>query len=208
MVCGMSRPSRFAIRRRLNAAQGPLSRAWYVVALILAVAGWGGVALFLIVRLSGVAEGMIHVLVPGTIELRLKESGRYTIFHEYRSTFEGRIYNVDRLAGLQISLRSRAGATVPLTQSSATSYTVDGRSGRSLYQFEIAEPGAYELVALYSDGRREPQTVLAIDRGFVGGLLTTIFLALAMGLAATVPPVAIAGVVFAQRQRLKRQSKA
>ena len=188
-----------------RAASRPLSRAWYVVALIVAVAGWGGVAWFLVARLSGATEGMIRFVVPGAIELRLNEHGRYTIFHEYRSTFEGRVYHVDSLIGLEITLRSRAsGATVPLNRGTASSYTVNDRSGRSLYQFEIAAPGDYGLIAAYSDASREPQTVLAIDRGFVGQLLTTILLAMVMALGPLALAITISGVVFAQRRRVSR----
>jgi hypothetical protein len=192
MLVAMSSPT--------HPTRRPLSRGWYVAALIIAFAGWVGMALFLVARLSGSADAMIRVLVPGESELRLKEPGRYTIFHEYRSIFEGGIYNVDSIAGLRVTLRSReSGATLPLRQTASSRYTVGSRSGRSLFAFDVPAPGAYVLVGAYPDGRREPQTVLAIDRGFVGGLLITIFGALAMAFGGTA--LGVLGAIFVWRHR-------
>jgi hypothetical protein len=183
----------------------PLSRGWYVVALIIAIGGWTAMALFLAARLGGSTDGMIRVLVPGETELRLNEAGRYVIYHEFRSAFEGRVYHVDAVSGLNVTVRSGvSGAVVPLEQTTATSYTVGSRSGRSLFAFDVAAPGPYLIAGAYSDGRRDPQTVLAIDRGFVRDLLLTIFGALAMAFGGTALAVAIVGAVFFQRRRVRR----
>jgi hypothetical protein len=180
----------------------PLSRGWYVVALIIGLAGWAGMASFLAVRLSGSTETMIRVLVPGETELRLNEPGRYTIFHEYQSTLEGRIYNVDSISGLRVSVRSRdSRTTVPLRPTTSSRYTVGGRAGRSVFAFDVPAPGAYVLAGAYSDGRREPQTVLAIDRGFVSGLFVTILGGIAMALGGTALGIVFAVFVWRHRRR-------
>ena len=178
----------------------PPGRGWYAVALIVAIAGWTGMVLLLVARLSGSADRMIRVIVPGETELRLNEAGTYTIFHEHRSSFEGRSYHVEDLGDLAIVVRSRAsGAVLPLKDSTSTRYTVGGRSGRSLYQFEAAAPGAYQISGTYAAGRREPQTILAIDRGFVGELLLTILGALAMAFGGTLLAIFVA--VYVRRRR-------
>ena len=180
-------------------------RGWYVVAAIIAIAAWTAMALFLVARLGGSAERMIRVVVPGEAGLRLNEPGTYTIFHEYRTTFEGRVYNVESVSGLEITVRSRvSGATLPLQRATSTSYTVGGRSGRSLFQFEAPAPGSYLIAGAYRDGRRAPQTILAIDRGFVGDLLLTIAGGLGMAFGGTALAIAVFALVFVRRRRQKR----
>src|SRR5687767_4230709 len=141
-----------------------LSRGWYAVAFVIAMITWATVAIVLGSRLSGSAERMIRVIVPGETELRLNEAGTYTVFHEYRSNFEGRDYAVDDISGLTVTVRSGAGSTpLPTRVGTRTSYQLKTRYGRSLLQFDAATPGAYVITGAYADGRREPQTILAID---------------------------------------------
>jgi hypothetical protein len=183
----------------------PPGRRWYALAVLIAIAGWVGMAVLLVSRLSGSADGMIRVVVPGEIELRLNDPGNYTIFHEHSSTFEGRVYNVENLPPLEITIRSRAsGAVIPLKDATAMRYTVGPRSGRSLYQFEVPSDGAYQLIARYAGGQRQPETVLSIDRGFVGNLLLTILGALALAFGGMLLGVAMFVVVFRRRRQALR----
>jgi hypothetical protein len=184
------------------AATRPPGRRWYIVAILIAIAGWAAMAVLLVSRLSGSADRMMRVVVPGEIELRLNEPGSYTIFHEYRSNFEGTVYSVENIPPLEITVRSRAsGAALPLTDTTSSRYSVGSREGRSLYQFEVPSAGAYQLVATYSTGRTQPQTVLAIDRGFVGDLLVTILGGLLFGLGGMVAAIVMSIVVFRRRRR-------
>ncbi len=187
----------------------PPGRRWYVLALLIAIAGWVGMAVLIVARLSGSADRMIRAVVPGEIELRLNEPGTYTIFHEHHSTYEGRVYNVESIPPLEITLRSRtSGAVVPLKDTITSTYSVGSRSGRSLYQFEVTTPGAYQLAASYATGRRQPETVLSIDRGFVGDLLLTIGGSLAMALGGMVIAIIMFVVVFRRRRQARRAATA
>jgi hypothetical protein len=162
-------------------------------------------AIFLASRLGGSAERMIRVLVPGETEIRLNEPGTYTIFHEHQSTFEGRVYNVENISGLEITVRpSVGGAALPLKGGTATNYSVGSRSGRSLFQFEVTASGAYRVAGTYPTGRQQPQTVLAIDRGFVGELLLTIFGGLAIAFGSMAIAIVMIVVVFIRRRRARR----
>jgi len=186
-------------------AQPAPSRAWYLVAALILVAGWAAMATFLLARLGGISEHMMRVVVPGDAELRLSEPGTYTIFHEYRSSLDGRVYDVPTLSGLEIAVRALPGReNVSLTQAMSSSYKLNAVAGRSLFNFEVQQPGAYQISAAYSDGRREPQTVLAVDRGFVGGLLLTILGSLALALAGSGIAAAIIVVVAIKRYRARR----
>ncbi|MBX9775821.1 MAG: hypothetical protein K2Y71_15685 [Xanthobacteraceae bacterium] len=176
-------------------------RRWYVVAAVIALAGWTAMALLLVSRIGDSTGRMMRVLVPGQTDLMLKEPGTYTIFHEYQSTFEGRVYDVATVSGLIVTVRA-GGAVIPLVATKAgTRYRVGSLAGRSLFDFEVRTPGTYQISASYDGGRKEPQTVLAIDRGFVGDLVMTILGALALALGGMGIAVAISVVVFLKRRR-------
>lgn len=161
-------------------------------------------ALFLVSRIGDSTGRMIRVLAPGQTEIVLKEPGTYTIFHEYQSTFEGRVYDVAAVSGLNVTVRARPGGeNVPLTTATGTRYRVGASAGRSLFDFEVRVPGTYQIAAAYDGGRAQPQTVLAIDRGFFGDLLKTIFGAIAMAFAGMGTAIAIAVVVFIKRRRAR-----
>src|SRR5262245_38697010 len=83
-----------------SAARRPPGRRWYVVAVVVALATGAAMTLFLMFRIDDATARMLRVLVPGQADLVLKEPGTYTIYHEYRSTLEGRVYNVDAVSGL------------------------------------------------------------------------------------------------------------
>ncbi|RKE69739.1 hypothetical protein DFP91_4179 [Pseudorhodoplanes sinuspersici] len=57
------------------------------------VAGFAAMGVFLSKALSGLGDGLRQIVVPGGAELRL-EPGRYTIFHETRSTVDGKLSRV------------------------------------------------------------------------------------------------------------------
>ena len=157
------------------------SRKGYLLAAAILVGSLVAMGIFLGVRLAALGQGLIQVVVPGEVTLALAEPGSYTIFHERNSVVDGRLYASESISGLAVSLRAPAGAPValePVTTSS--SYTFGGRTGVAAFSFEVATPGSYRLAVRYADGRREPRAVLAIGRNFMGGLLTTIFGALAL----------------------------
>jgi len=184
--------------------QHPPGRRWYVVAALIAIAGWAAMAVFLVSRIGDSTDRMMRVLVPGQQEIYVKEPGTYTIFHEYQSTFEGRVYDVATVSGLSVAVRTvPGGEEVPLSTASGTRYRVGSSAGRSLFNFEARTPGTYRISAAYDGGRKEPQTVLAIDRGFVGDLVLTILGALAMAFAGMGAAVAISVLVFVKRRRAR-----
>jgi hypothetical protein len=182
----------------------PPGRIWYLVAVLIAVGGWVGMAMVLVSGLSGTAERMIRVLAPGQAELTLGEPGSYTIFHEHRSTLEGRVYNVEGVSGLQVTVTEKAGGSiVPLSSTAGSHYTVGGYAGRSLFAFDVRKPGVYVLTSSYDGGRKEPRTVLAIDRGFVGNLVGTILGAIALAFGGMVLGIATFIITFVKRRRAR-----
>jgi hypothetical protein len=178
------------------------SAAWYGLAVLVLVAGWVGMGALLATRLSGTADRMMRVVVPGEAELRLNQPGTYTIFHEYRSTLDGRVYDTPSIDGLDITVRAvSSGRLLELQHGATGSYTVGGSAGRSLFDFEVSEPGAYRIAGVYADARKEPQAVLAIDRGFIGDLLITILGAVAFAFGGTGGAIVVAILVARRRAK-------
>jgi hypothetical protein len=120
---------------------------------------------------------LIQLVVPGRGDIRLEKTGKYTIYHEYRSVIDNRVYSssMQEISGLEIALASRTtGMPIPIDEPSVSStYSVGSRSGISLFDFNIDEAGTYELSAFYPDGQLEPKLVLAVGHGFVGKIVWT-----------------------------------
>jgi hypothetical protein len=187
-------------------ASRPPGPGWYAVAVVIAIAGWIGMGVLIHAALGSIGERMFRLVVPGQAEFRLQQTGTYTIFHEHYSTVDGRVYEAGTLSGLQIIVRFRGSAIELRRPSGRTRYSVGSYSGRSLYQFDVSEPGFYQVGAVYGDGRKAPQTVLAIDHGFVAALVGTILKAFAAGFGGMALAGVIAAVVIVKRRRALRSA--
>src|SRR6185312_10238567 len=130
------------------AAKSPPGRIWYAVGIALIAATLAAAGYYILHQVTAIADRLIQVVVPGQATLTLNESGTYTIFHEYRSVVDGKIYAAGGLSGLRVTVTSPGGTDVPLTRPGATSrYTLSSRAGVSVFAFEAPAPGAYRLTA-------------------------------------------------------------
>lgn len=135
--------------------------------------------------------------------------GTYTLFHERVSVFDGRYYVTENMSGLTVRLAAADGSVVAFDEPDATtSYEFAGRSGTSIFTFEIAAPGSYRLIAGYGDGRQEPKAVLAIGRGFVGKLFGVILGTMAIGFGSAGIAIAITATTFLKRRSARRAAAA
>jgi len=153
------------------------SKLWFVVAGVIALAGLVAAALYALPRLGGLDQGTIRIVVPGSAVLALDKPGSYTIFHERRTMVDGRYYASDSADGLRVTLVAEgSGVPIALAQPKmSSSYEMGGREGRSLLQFDIAQPGRYRLSANLASGAAEPKLVLAVSQGLMGGLFQLVF---------------------------------
>jgi hypothetical protein len=148
------------------------SRWFYVIGIIVSIAGPAISSMFLFSTvfstISSLTEEVssIQVVVPGRNEIRLLETGKYTIFYEHQSVVGNSVYSTSEdIPGIQVTLISKdLGSEIPLSRSSTSfSYTIGGRSGVSLFDFTIDSPGTYEIAASYpSSSIQGPHIVLAI----------------------------------------------
>jgi hypothetical protein len=179
------------------------SPLWFVVAGLIALAGFAGALFYLMPRLGAADSRMIRVVVPGAAVLTLDKAGRYTIYHEKKSTVDGRYYASDTVNGLSLGLIAEAtGASVKLTEpTTSANYTIGNKSGTSIYAFTIDRPGRYRLSATLAGGRGEPQAVLAIEQGMFGEMFSLIFGTMAIAFAGLGVAGAIVLVVVWQRSK-------
>ena len=185
------------------------SRWYYVLAGLVLGAGLAGFGLFLFHGISGLTGGMTQVVVPGEHELTLSKTGAYTVFHEYQSVVDKKVYSMTQgaISGLQCSLRSKlSGEEIPLTQSGMNAtYSMGSRSGVSVLDFRIDSPGIYVLSAAYSPGSEGPETVLSVGQGFLKQLLLTILGSIGIMFGAVGGAVAIAATTFVKRRKSRKQ---
>lgn len=182
---------------------GP-GRAGYVIAAVVLTLGVVACVTILVLGFSGLS--MERVVVPGAGTVTLEEAGRYTIYHETRSTVGGRVYVVEDVAGLSVELTETAtGEAVPLDAPGANAtYELGGRSGRAVLGFEVERPGEYRLAADYGGGEGGPETVLAVGRGLGTRIAMTVVGAIAAVSAGFALALALAAVTFFRRRKAGR----
>lgn len=187
------------------------SRWLYAIAVAIMVIGVAFFVIFLFSSLQNITKNLTQVVVPGKQDIELSESGKYTIFYEYRSVIGDRLYATgDNLSGLTCKLiektTDRSVALTPVTTS--RTYSTGGRAGMAIFDFKIEEPGIYELSADYLEGRDGPAVVLAVGKGFMVKLMTTIFGGIAILFLSIIAGAAIAIITFAKRYQKKKHLSA
>ncbi len=184
------------------------SRWYYGLAIVVFIIGGSLFTLFLFNSLSGLTGGLTQVVVPVKSDITFPETGKYTIFYEYQSVVDNRLYFTgERLSGLHCTLTSkvtgyRVALSRPLTRST---YSLGGRKGVSVLEFNIDQPGIYEFSASYPGGQEGPEVVLAMGRGFMKKLMWTIFGGLAIFFGSGAIAVAITVVTLLKREKAKKQ---
>ena len=151
------------------------SKWFYGVGIAVILAGVGFFVYFLLNGLLHLTDNLTQIVVPGEADLTLQSNLKYTVFLEEQSIADGKIVSVHRnLEGLTCRLREQStGANLALRSSqSSQTYNINGRSGRSVLEFQSRAAGAYHLACAYEDGKQEPQTVLAVGAGFSQGLIS------------------------------------
>ena len=179
------------------------SPIWFVVAGLIALTGFAGALFYVMPRLGAADAGMIRVVVPGNAVLTLDKAGQYTIYHEKKSTVDGRYYASETVSGLRLRLTDEAtGTPVKLTEPAvAANYTIGNKTGSSIYAFTIDRAGRYRLAADLAEGRSEPKAVLAIEQGMLGEMFSLIFGTMAIAFAGLGVAGAIVLVVLWRRSK-------
>jgi hypothetical protein len=161
----------------------------------------------------------IQKVVPGSSDITLPQPGEYTIFYEYRSMVDNRIYSTNQdIPGIIVNIVSKdTGDEIPLsTPSTSSTYTIGGRSGIGLFDFSIDKPGIYEISASYpaSNGQQEEQTqeiVLAVIHSSVmdhifGSIMGTVVGAMAIVLVPFAAGIVFIIITFLRRRKARTRT--
>ena len=182
---------------------GP-SRWYYGLAVLVMFAG---MALFVVTiwkGLSAATSKLQQVAAPGQTEITLGERGEYTVFYEFKSVMDKRVYSSsESVPGLEFKLVSKStGAEVELKPTSVNStYAIGGRSGKSIFDFQIDQPGVYVLTTAYPRGREGDDVVLAVGNGFTGGIFKTVVGGIAVMFGSIILSILIAVMTAVKRNR-------
>jgi len=181
-------------------------RKWYAIALLVVVAGTALAGVVAYTRLNGLAGELAQVVVPGETNLTLSQAGTYTVYLERESVVDGVVYTTSGdVQGLRVRVSSSSGTPIEIGNPSMTSnYSIAGRAGSAVLSFTVSEPGQYHFAARYSDGRTEPQAVLAVGLGVAEKILTTILQAMGIGFLGFVTGVIVAVITFMKRRKASR----
>jgi hypothetical protein len=179
------------------------SPLWFVVAGLIALASLAGALFYLMPRLGAADSHMMRIVVPANATLTLDKAGRYTIYHEKKSTVDGRYYASETVSGLRLKVAEEAtGAPVKLTEPTvASNYTIGSKTGSSIFAFTVDRPGRYRLAADLADGRNEPKAVIAIEQGMMGEMFSLVFGTMAIAFAGLGVAGAIVLVVLWRRSK-------
>lgn len=181
---------------------------WYLLVPVILVVAGGSVALLIFHGVSAL-QSMKSFVVPGEHEITLAEAGKYIIYHEFRSVQDGTVYNVptEGISDLTIHLVNKASGEPVVLDSSSVSetYTYHSREGKSVFSFQIDEPGQYILAATYPPEEEGPATVLTIGRGVIGKIVTMVFGSLGIIGAGFVLSLVVFLLVLLKRSAAKKQ---
>ena len=178
-----------------------MSRRWYLVAITLAVLGSVGAFPFQWSQMRSLDSGLVRVVVAGRARVEL-QPGRYTLFHEYRSVINGRLYNSNAPGAMTLSIENDAGERVPISSPPSIKYSISGHEGRSFAAFKVDHAGQYTLTARYH-GEPGPETVVAIGQGTVGNVFQLTFGTIAIVFIGIGAAIALACVTYVRRREAR-----
>ena len=157
------------------------TRWYYGLALLIPVLACA-VTTFLVYRnvpkLPGALEAtgvnnLTRVTVPGSAEINFTKSGAYAVYYEYRSVINGKSYVRSKYPpNITCQLRSKTtGKDIELASPHAEGdmYATQNqeRVGVLLKSISINHPGVHVFSCRYSDGRSNPQIVLAVGPNII-----------------------------------------
>lgn len=174
-------------------------RGWYVLAVLLVLAGLMVLPAAIILPILTM-PAPVQFLVPGSTNLNLAEPGKYVLWHDTETIFNGRTYSGGPLPdGLSMELSNAVTSTiVPLVPDSSTTMSMGGTSRRSVASFAVGTPGLHVLRVTGTT----PPMVFSFAKSGWGNLLWS----LGMGFILC-PSLILAGVVLGICVFARRRSR-
>jgi uncharacterized membrane protein len=140
----------------------------FLAAAAFTVAGLVGAAALAVSAYLAPGEPT-RFLAPGAGTVEIRQAGRYVIWHEYRTTFENRVYASPPglPAGARFTVRGPEGPPLPVGSVSRQTWSGGDAKRQAVGSFEAPVVGRYTVVL---DGPF-PSIVIAVTPDFMGHLL-------------------------------------
>jgi len=182
-------------------------KVWYVAAGITGVCFIFLFAFFIVSAVTCATDSITNRFsVPGTASMPIDKTGKYTLYFEYDSVMGGKAYHAYDISDMLFTLTNQdTGENIKLNDSVINSYySINGISGKSIFDFEIDEPGQYVLETLYDSGSGQ-DAILAIGQPFAVQMVIRIFLAIGSFFLALIIPAIIIVVTVVKRSKIKKE---
>lgn len=117
-------------------------------------------------------------IVPSTQTFEIEEPGKYVLWHDYQTFFEGSNYSKPEALpdGLEISVKNATGDTLFFKTDTNTSFTSGSHSKNSIAYLEFDQP---ETISISVNGDFESR-VFSFGESFIGKFFLRIFSAVAL----------------------------
>jgi len=171
---------------------------WYVLAGALVL---GGVlaAAGMAARLVANWEEGTQFLVPGRAVLDLG-AGNHVVWNDHVTVFEGRSYQSSRTlpGGVRVTVTGSGGG-IALRSASGATYKGSNTERVAVMQFDIAQPGRYEVAV---QGDFQPR-VFSVGPDHVSAVLWTVFGAIAVLFLGMGAGIGVAAWAFIRREQAR-----
>lgn len=169
-----------------------------------------GVGFFVYTIFHGIThltDSLTQVVVPGRAELNLQQ-GRYSVFLEEESMVNGKIYSTTQsVDGLVCRVNSvQNGTTIVIEKpSTSASYSTNGRSGHSVFEFPIQQNGKYAFACDYGETSKGPEVVVAVGSGVSEAIFRIVIVGLASFFGGSGAGLIVVLIVVLTREREKKR---
>ena len=169
-------------------------RLWYVIPIAIFVLGGIASVLLVVEGVQGLGEELERVIAPGVGSVDFDETGRWHVFYEYRSTFEGRVVTAPyESPPIRVTINSPTGAQYTGNPTGrGLNYSLPSAAGYSIAYVDVAEPGRYSVVVESTDpnmqeavvafGHEKPRSIGRLFGGIALGSATFFGVLLSFGL--------------------------
>lgn len=185
-----------------------LSWFYYLFAPLAMLLAIGSFVVLLFGGLKSVDRSLTRVIVPGKTRVHLEKPGWYTVFYEYRSEVDGRLFDTGEQApAMQCNLaRANIGAKVVLQRPATNAnYRMNRFAGYSVLGFQADAAGECDFSCDFQPGISGEQVVLAIGTGVTAQIFKMVISGLAVLLFGVCATGLIIAGVYRERNPRKRR---
>lgn len=182
------------------------SRLWYVLALLLFIVGSiGGIGLLFTSIFTSISDGT-QFIVPGEVIINVEKPGKYTLWNEAKTIYQGRLYTGSRELPDVLEIRITeilTGRTMPLSSATSHTETVGSTIRTAIGNIHFDEPGRYRIRVSGNFSER----IFMIRRSTCADLLVSFAAFFLLSLVGWIGAPLLAVIVLIKRINAKKRSQ-